>query len=489
MTKGCIQGSTCGPTLWNIVLDELLETELPPGCRLQAFADDVLLIVSRDSASDLESAANEALQIIVSWGRGVKLNFSPTKTQNIAFSKKAKMANIILDSHQLKFHSEIKLLGVILDEKLLFNKHVHYIINKATHIFNKLSLYCRPTWGAHSENIRTIYLQVIQPIITYAAGVWGHAAKKKGLKRRLLSMQRGFALRALKSFRTVSTSAALALAQFMPIDLKVREVNLIEKTRLSSTTELLPDDVTLEKPTPPRLLLHPAQRITFKPELLEDQHEVEQFSRKLPPDTIHIYTDGSKQDDNKVGAAFVGYCRGCVIGGSKFKLHDCCSVFQAELLAILRACQWTYHRNSTHTVIYSDSKSAIQAIQDRSNTQPLVAEIHRIVHESLGPVRFVWVRGHVGIEGNELADDAAKSAARLHRSPVYTKFPMAYVKQIIRQENFSIWQNRYQSEEQGQHTKRQLPLLTDIQALYKLTPITFTLTQTLTGHAYNKQYL
>lgn len=212
MTKGCIQGSTCGPTLWNIGLDELLETELPPGCRLQAFADNVLLIVSRDSASDLESAANEALQIIVSWGRGVKLNFSPTKTQTIAFSKKAKMANIILDSHQLKFHSEIKLLGVILDEKLLFNKHVHYIINKATHIFNKLSLYCRPTWGAHSENIRTIYLQVIQPIITYAAGVWGHAAKKKGLKRRLLSMQRGFALRAPFDIGRVSFSSIYELS-------------------------------------------------------------------------------------------------------------------------------------------------------------------------------------------------------------------------------------------------------------------------------------
>ncbi|CAG9572033.1 unnamed protein product [Danaus chrysippus] len=43
MSKGCIQGSTCGPHLWNIILDELLEIDLPPGCRLQAFADDVLL--------------------------------------------------------------------------------------------------------------------------------------------------------------------------------------------------------------------------------------------------------------------------------------------------------------------------------------------------------------------------------------------------------------------------------------------------------------
>ena len=46
MTKGCVQGSVCGPTFWNIILDELLEMPLPEGCHIQAFADDVLLLVS-----------------------------------------------------------------------------------------------------------------------------------------------------------------------------------------------------------------------------------------------------------------------------------------------------------------------------------------------------------------------------------------------------------------------------------------------------------
>ncbi|CAG5032590.1 unnamed protein product [Parnassius apollo] len=65
MSKGCIQGSTCGPVLWNIILDELLDARLPAGCHIQAFADDVLLVVTAASVGELESAANLALHHIV----------------------------------------------------------------------------------------------------------------------------------------------------------------------------------------------------------------------------------------------------------------------------------------------------------------------------------------------------------------------------------------------------------------------------------------
>ncbi|CAG4990274.1 unnamed protein product [Parnassius apollo] len=237
MSKGCIQGSTCGPVLWNIILDELLDARLPAGCHIQAFADDVLLVVTAASVGELESAANLALHHIVEWGRSVKLTFGHTKTKLIAFTPKAKVASINMDGHRLSFVPEVKLLGVILDEKLNFGKHVKQVINKAVRIFNTLCMYSRPTWGAHPENISTIYHQVIVPTITYAAGIWGHVAQERCIRRALGSMQRGFAIKAIRGFRTVSSSAALALAQFMPLDLKVREVCAVERARLLGTSD------------------------------------------------------------------------------------------------------------------------------------------------------------------------------------------------------------------------------------------------------------
>ncbi|CAH2084339.1 unnamed protein product [Euphydryas editha] len=491
MTKGCIQGSACGPILWNVILDELLELDLPAGCRVQAFADDVLLIASAKDLASLQSITNQALHAVVSWGQGVKLTFSPNKTQAIAFSNKARHAHIHINSHSLHFQDDIKLLGVILDNKLLFNKHVTYVINKATAIFHKLTLYCRPTWGAHPENIRTIYLQVIQPIITYAAGIWGHVARKKGISKRLLSMQRGFAVRAIKGFRTVSTTAALALAQFTPLDLKVLEVNQIELARLTGNCASLPDDITLEKHTPPHRLLHPAHRVTFTPKYFHSELQLSEYLSSLPHPTRTIFTDGSKLDDDSVGAAFVCYDgeRPPVI--KKFKLHNTCSVFQAELFAILQASGWASLNKHPHTLILSDSRSAIQASQNRSNTHPLVARIHKTLHlhTPTGYIDFAWIKSHADIAGNETADTAAKSAAALHRAPDYALFPISYVKRRAREQSLAEWRIRYEGAQQGQHTRNLLPTLDDISALHKTTHISFTLTQILTGHAYNRYYL
>ncbi|XP_061383025.1 uncharacterized protein LOC133320098 [Danaus plexippus] len=458
MSKGCIQGSTCGPHLWNIILDELLEIELPPGCQLQAFADDVLLVASAKTASDLQVNINSALHTITGWGKGVKLSFSPAKTQALAFSAKAKQILITMDSHTIHFQKSIKFLGVILDDKLNFREHINHIVYKATKIFNRLSFFCRHTWGAHPENIRIIYLQVIQPIITYAAGVWGHVADKKCVRKKLLSMQRAFALKAIRGFRTVSTSAALALALFTPWILR-------SKRRTGSKLRASP-----ARPHYFRLTSH------WSLQLLHI------FSFIQPTDIHTTHTrSGPKTRSRNFSQELTLTPPTPSPMGANLRM--------AELLAILKACEWASSNQHTRTVIYSDSSAAILAIQNRSNTHPLVAKIHSTVHHTSGSIEFAWVKAHVGIVGNEAADTAAKRAAKLHKAPDYTQFPITFIKHYTRSLHASVWQSRYESEPQGQHTKQHLPTIKHIIKLHSLAHNTFTLTQTLTGHAYTKQYL
>lgn len=141
MTRGCIQGSVCGPTFWNIILDELLETSLPEGCHIQAFADDVLLIVGARDVTTLKNTVETALKTVTDWGHKVKLSFGPAKTQLIAFSPRAKQVKIAMEGAPLSFVDRVKILGIIIDSKLKFIQHAQFAINRAQKIYNKLCIY------------------------------------------------------------------------------------------------------------------------------------------------------------------------------------------------------------------------------------------------------------------------------------------------------------------------------------------------------------
>ncbi|CAF4832319.1 unnamed protein product [Pieris macdunnoughi] len=62
--KGCVQGSVGGPLLWNLLLDPLLKTLHEAEITAQAFADDIVLLVEGNIASDIEVKPNSALAMV-----------------------------------------------------------------------------------------------------------------------------------------------------------------------------------------------------------------------------------------------------------------------------------------------------------------------------------------------------------------------------------------------------------------------------------------
>ncbi|XP_013178829.1 PREDICTED: uncharacterized protein LOC106125960, partial [Papilio xuthus] len=112
-TKGCVQGSIGGPTLWNLLLNPLLVELEEMGVRCQAFADDVVLMFSGEGAGDVEGVANGALEHVRKWGVRNKLNFAPQKTMAMVITRKLKhdTPRLSMGGGPIVLTKEMRILG------------------------------------------------------------------------------------------------------------------------------------------------------------------------------------------------------------------------------------------------------------------------------------------------------------------------------------------------------------------------------------------
>ena len=75
ITKGFAQGSCCGPTLWNIQYDTVLNLQFTDHTRVVAFAD-LILMIRADSISEAENIANVEMGKITMWAENNKTKFN-----------------------------------------------------------------------------------------------------------------------------------------------------------------------------------------------------------------------------------------------------------------------------------------------------------------------------------------------------------------------------------------------------------------------------
>ena len=94
LERGCPQGSVLGPTLWNVLYNDVI-IELHRRFNVVVFADDTGLVFGGDSKRDIETKGNSILQFVVPLlrDRGLELNF--TKLEFLLFSDCPKMLSLI----------------------------------------------------------------------------------------------------------------------------------------------------------------------------------------------------------------------------------------------------------------------------------------------------------------------------------------------------------------------------------------------------------
>ena len=114
----------------------------------------------------------------------------------------------------------------------------------------------------------------------------------------------------------------------------------------------------------------------------------------LKVNSINIFTHGSKSDDKAGGGVFLPELQ----IETSFRLPDHCTVYQAEVMAIVEAMKlWQSKRPREQNIfLFSDNQAALKALDSSFTNSKTIAKSRKSLIEMATHYRFhlIWVPAH-----------------------------------------------------------------------------------------------
>ena len=128
MSKGCPQGSCCGPGFWNILYNSLLILDYGKRTKAVAFADDLLIATRAATVREAENFTNIEIRKISKWAKDNKMAFNDQKSKVMVVTRRKRKQNteisIYVNNKPLEQVNSINYLGIITDKKLNLREHI-----------------------------------------------------------------------------------------------------------------------------------------------------------------------------------------------------------------------------------------------------------------------------------------------------------------------------------------------------------------------------
>ena len=133
------------------------------GFYVQAYADDLAVLVLGADMLWIRGMAQKAINIAANWASEQELQFSSKKTEIVLFTDKRNpdLGSLSMNGTKLELSKEARLLDVTLDSKLTWKPRITRITRKATTPLMQCRQIVGKTWGIKSCMLKWIYTAMI----------------------------------------------------------------------------------------------------------------------------------------------------------------------------------------------------------------------------------------------------------------------------------------------------------------------------------------
>jgi ribonucleases P/MRP protein subunit RPP40 len=233
VTSGVPQGSHLGPTLFLLFINDIANQM--DNVHISLYADDVKIakiIKSNDDAMQLQSAIDN----LKSWCDKNCLHLNLDKCAVMTISKKRNIqhTNYTYGDHTFKRVSEFRDLGVIVDEKFSFSKHIESIVAKSYAALGFVKRFCYDI--TDTQTLKSLYYALVQSHLEYCSVVWLPFYEVH--KKKIESIQKQFTMFACREYPSEANNFRIT-----PYDQRLAKLGMssLQRRRINCSLTFLRD--------------------------------------------------------------------------------------------------------------------------------------------------------------------------------------------------------------------------------------------------------
>ena len=174
---GTPQGSCLGPLLFLIYINDLQYSIQYSSAVL--FADDTTILQGHKNLKYLKWSMEEDLKLIIDWFKANLLTINLDKTECILFPSSNRNTQLHIElelgEYKIRNTNQVKFLGLWIDQKLQWNKHVNTLVMKLKQNTNLLQVGNK---FLNKDSKKLVYYAHIYSHIVYGLLVWGNMIEK-----------------------------------------------------------------------------------------------------------------------------------------------------------------------------------------------------------------------------------------------------------------------------------------------------------------------